>query len=74
MPCLNFLGEKSWSAACRDGGSAWSSSLWNSSRSAAESLSLSCGLESAGPAIAKVRRERRTEAERTLRRLIIMVG
>ena len=27
MPCLNFLGEKSWSAACRDGGSAWSSSF-----------------------------------------------
>ncbi len=74
MPCLNFLGEKSWSAAWRDGGSTWSSSFWNSSRSAAGSLSLSCRLESAGPAITKVRRERRTDAERTLRRVIMMVG
>lgn len=40
-PCLNFFGVKSCKAAWRAGGSTWSSSFWNASRSESASLSSS---------------------------------
>lgn len=70
IPCLNFLGEKSWRAAWRDGGSTWSKSFWNSSRSDAAFWSSGLGL--AGPAATDVRREKRMEADRNLRSEIIV--
>ena len=66
MPWVNFFGEKSCRAACRDGGSTWSSNRSNASRSACASL-CACNLSGLCAIADDVTMVRRRETGRSLR-------